>query len=38
LPGMTPTSLLPQEAAAVGVDFESLCEEIIRISLLKYKE
>lgn len=35
LPGMTPTSLLPQEAAAMGVDFEALCEEIIRISLNK---
>jgi D-alanine-D-alanine ligase len=33
LPGMTPTSLLPQEAAAVGMSFEELCEEIIRISL-----
>lgn len=35
---MTPTSLLPQEAAAVGVDFDALCEEIIRISLEKYNE
>jgi D-alanine-D-alanine ligase len=30
LPGMTPTSLLPQEAAAVGKSFEELCEEILR--------
>lgn len=37
LPGMTPTSLLPQEAKAVGIDFESLCEKIIEISLDKYK-
>lgn len=37
LPGMTPTSLLPQEAAAVGMDFHALCEEIIRISLKKYE-
>ncbi len=29
LPGMTPTSLLPQEAAAVGISFEDLCEKII---------
>lgn len=29
LPGMTPTSLLPQEAAAVGMDFGQLCEKII---------
>ena len=26
LPGMTPTSLLPQEAEAVGMDFAALCE------------
>lgn len=37
LPGMTPTSLLPQEAAAIGMNFEDLCEEIIRISLAKYE-
>lgn len=36
LPGMTPTSLLPQEAKAVGMDFEALCEKIIEISLKKY--
>lgn len=29
LPGMTPTSLLPQEAAAVGMSFEQLCERIL---------
>lgn len=29
LPGMTPTSLLPQEAAVLGIDFEELCEQII---------
>ena len=33
LPGMTPTSLLPQEAAAAGMDFESLCEEILKTAL-----
>lgn len=37
LPGMTPTSLLPQEAAAEGTDFPALCEEIIRISMKKYE-
>ena len=37
LPGMTPTSLLPQEAAAVGMDFVELCEKIIEISLAKYE-
>jgi len=28
LPGMTPTSLFPQEAAAVGMDYDELCERI----------
>lgn len=37
LPGMTPTSLLPQEAAVSGMNFEMLCEEIIRISMKKYE-
>ncbi|NLP33589.1 MAG: D-alanine--D-alanine ligase [Clostridiales bacterium] len=37
LPGMTPTSLLPQEAQVVGMDFEALCEKIIEISLNKYQ-
>ena len=33
LPGMTPTSLVPQEAAAVGIDYESLCQIIADVSL-----
>ncbi len=33
LPGMTPTSLLPQEAAVLGVDFTELCEKIIAAAL-----
>lgn len=33
LPGMTPTSLLPQEAAALGMDFPALCEHLIEVSL-----
>jgi D-alanine-D-alanine ligase len=37
LPGMTPTSLLPQEAQVIGMDFPGLCEKIIEISLNKYK-
>ena len=36
LPGMTPTSLLPQEALAMGMDFQQLCEKIIEISMEKY--
>ena len=33
LPGMTPMSLLPQEAAAVGMDFNALCERILQRGL-----
>lgn len=33
LPGMTPTSLLPQEAQAIGVSYGDLCEWLIEISL-----
>lgn len=36
LPGMTATSLLPQEAAAIGVNFPDLCDLLINISLKKY--
>ena len=37
LPGMTPTSLIPQEARAVGIEFPELCEKIIEVSLRKYE-
>lgn len=37
LPGMTPTSLIPQEAKAIGKSYSDLCEWIINISLDKYK-
>lgn len=33
LPGMTPTSLLPQEAAAKGLTFAELCELLIKVSI-----
>ena len=33
LPGMTPTSLVPQEAAAVGISYPELCQRIIDESL-----
>lgn len=36
LPGMTPISLLPQEAKADGLEFPELCEKIIELSLEKY--
>lgn len=35
LPGMTPTSFLPKEAAAAGMDYGALCEEILNQSLQK---
>lgn len=35
LPGMTPTSLIPQEAAAIGIGYNELCEQLIQISLEK---
>lgn len=37
LPGMTPTSLLPQEAAASGISYDELCDMIARNALLKDK-
>lgn len=37
LPGMTPTSLLPQEAAVLGMDYPTLCEKLIALSMEKYK-
>jgi D-alanine-D-alanine ligase len=33
LPGMTPTSLLPQEAAAVGISYEKLCDKIVKMAV-----
>ena len=38
LPGMTPTSLIPQMAAVEGMDYGALCEKIIEVSLKKYKK
>lgn len=37
LPGMTPTSLMPQEAAAAGVDYGALCQKIIELALKEAK-
>lgn len=37
LPGMTPVSLIPQEAAAAGMSYEELCAEILRVSMEKYE-
>lgn len=36
VPGMTPTSLLPQEAAAVGMSYDELTAKIVELSLAKY--
>lgn len=38
LPGMTALSLLPQEAAAEGVDYDTLCQKIIDASLEARKQ
>ena len=35
LPGMTPTSLMPQEAQAVGITYEELCDKIANMALNK---
>lgn len=35
-PGLTPTSLLPKIAAGCGIDFGSLCEEILSTARLTY--
>jgi len=37
LPGMTPTSLLPQEAEHYGLDYPALCEAIVNLSLKRYE-
>ena len=33
LPGMTQTSLGPQEAAAIGISYEELCDKIVEDGL-----
>ncbi len=37
LPGMTPLSLIPQEAQAVGIDYNTVCETIVTESLKRYQ-
>lgn len=37
LPGMTPTSLMPQEAAAVGINYDQLCQKIVDMALAEGK-
>ena len=38
LPGMTPTSLIPQMAREQGMSYGELCEKIIEVSLKKYEK
>ena len=33
LPGMTPTSLLPKAAAAAGIAYEALCQQMVELAL-----
>jgi len=35
LPGMTQTSLIPQAAAAAGISFPELCDQIVRLALAR---
>lgn len=35
LPGMTPTSLMPQEAAAIGISYDELCDKIALLAYAK---
>ena len=35
LPGMTPTSLMPQEAQAAGITYHELCEKIVQLAVKK---
>jgi len=35
LPGMTPMSLVPQEARAAGISYEDLCEKIMQLALVR---
>ena len=36
LPGMTPASLLPKEAAAGGIAYPQLCDRIVRLAMERY--
>lgn len=37
IPGMTPSSLLPEAAAAVGISYAELCRRIVEISLSRFR-
>ena len=36
LPGMTPTSLIPQEAKVIGLSYGELCEQLIAQAMARY--
>ncbi|WP_125713413.1 D-alanine--D-alanine ligase family protein [Companilactobacillus kedongensis] len=38
LPGMTPRSLMPREAEAVGISYPDLCEKIIKSKIRLYED
>lgn len=38
LPGMTPTSLMPQEAMAAGISYDDLCEKIVLSAKVKVRK
>ena len=38
LPGMTPASLIPKAAAAEGMSYAELCEQILLLSLEQRKK
>ena len=38
LPGMTPTSLMPKEAKAMGMSYDDLTEKMVELSLDKYRK
>ena len=38
LPGMTPASLVPQQAAEAGIKYNELCEKIVTLALNKVEE
>ena len=37
LPGMTETSLLPKAAAAVGINYAELCQQMVDLALRRKK-
>lgn len=37
LPGMTPTSLVPQEAESIGIKYKDLCQKVVELSLIKFE-